>query len=93
LSEDIEDYDDLKSSLVPQFESFVNPELTSKFSLLRTAACWLYNKFDFLEFTGQVKEAAQGIFNNMFHSSLPVKLQAGITIGKLAFDNEIVRDS
>ena len=68
----------------PMLKTHVLYELESEQAFLRLRACWMYGEFSGMNFadTDHVKQSVDGIYKNLFHSSVPVKLEACLALSK-----------
>ena len=59
-------------------------EMESEQPFLRLRACWTYGQYCDLTFNDvdHVKAAVDGLYKNLFHESIPVKLEACLALSK-----------
>lgn len=81
---------ELQASVEPLLQQYVFQELSSENPFLRARACWLYGKFGsmpacFSSPTGQehLKHVLNGIYDNLNHSELPVRVESALALHKL----------
>lgn len=83
---------DLQASIEPLLQQFVFNELASPNPFMRARACWLYGQFgslpnSFADPTGQgsdhLRHVLNGIYENLSHSDLPVRVEAALALNGL----------
>ena len=82
---------DLQQSLEPLLQQYVFSELQSENPFMRARACWLYGQFGSMPNCFQDTPASQnhlvcvleGIFQNLSHAALPVRVEAALALNGL----------
>lgn len=85
LTEQINRWKELKTSMEPMLMQHVLPELKSQQPVIRSTACWMYGEFGEFKFKKEdhVKQFVDGVYQNLFAPELPVRLQAATAMAKL----------
>jgi importin-7 len=87
LKDNIERSAELQASLEPLLQQYVFMELSSTNPIMRARACWLYGQFGSMKncFKSGVNDehlrhVINGIFDNLSHSDLPVRVEAAMAL-------------
>ena len=81
---------DFQENAVMILEQYIFPELQSDNGFMRARACWVYGQFAQFEFKNEnhLRATLDGLYRNLSHSDLPVRVNAAISLIKL-LDQEI----
>ena len=63
-------------------QAYIYPELESENAFLRARACWVYGQFGHFPFSSDehLRYALNGIFSNLSHPDLPVRVNAAVSL-------------